>query len=74
MSNVHYNSAAGAVAHGAATEASFAARARAAFTKLASWRKLTLAERELNSLDDRMLEDIGVPRAEIHQRVWGGRV
>lgn len=73
MSNVHYNHAAGAVAHGAATEASFAARARAMFSRLIAWRRLTQAERELSALDDRMLDDIGVPRAEIHQRVWSGR-
>lgn len=74
MSNVHYTHAAGAVAQGAATEATFAARARAMVSRLIAWRKLTLAERELSSLDDRMLEDIGIPRSEIHQRVWSGRV
>jgi uncharacterized protein YjiS (DUF1127 family) len=72
MSNTTFHTA-GAIAHGAASEATFAGRAKALFTKLASWRKLTLAERELASLDDRMLEDIGVPRSEIHQRVWGER-
>ena len=71
MSTIHYNSAA-AGAHGVA-EATLAGRAKALFARLVSWRKLTLAERELHSLDDRMLEDIGVPRSEIHQRVWGGR-
>ena len=70
MSTIHYNSAAGA--HGAA-EATLAGRAKALLARLVSWRKLSLAERELNSLDDRMLEDIGVPRSDIHQRVWGGR-
>lgn len=71
MSTIHYNSAAGA--HGAAAEATLAGRAKGLLARLVSWRKLTLAERELNSLDDRMLEDIGVPRGEIHQRVWDGR-
>jgi uncharacterized protein YjiS (DUF1127 family) len=72
MSTIHYDSAA-AGAHGAAAEATLAGRAKALLARLVSWRKLTLAERELNSLDDRMLEDIGVPRGEIHQRVWDGR-
>lgn len=69
MSTIHYNTG----AHGAAAEATFAGRAKGLLARLVSWRKLTLAERELNSLDDRMLEDIGVPRGEIHQRVWDGR-
>lgn len=70
MSNIHFHTATGAIAHGDST---LAGRAKAIISKLVSWRKLALAERELNSLDDRMLEDIGVARSEIHQRVWSGR-
>ena len=29
------------------------------------------AEYQLQSLDDRLLEDIGLTRADIHDRVWG---
>lgn len=29
------------------------------------------AERQLASLDDRLLEDIGINRFDIHARVWG---
>ena len=31
------------------------------------------AERQLASLDDRLLEDIGLSRFEIHDKVWGGK-
>jgi uncharacterized protein YjiS (DUF1127 family) len=31
----------------------------------------TRAERQLHQLDDRMLADIGIVRAEISSRVWG---
>jgi uncharacterized protein YjiS (DUF1127 family) len=30
------------------------------------------AEQQLASLDDRLLRDIGVSRADIHSMVWGG--
>lgn len=29
------------------------------------------AERQLSALDDRLLEDIGLNRYDIHRRVWG---
>lgn len=70
MSTIHYSGAAGAIAH---TDTTLAGRARAALDRLITWRRLAAAERELSALDDRMLEDIGVPRGEIHQRVWAGR-
>jgi uncharacterized protein YjiS (DUF1127 family) len=31
------------------------------------------AERQLESLDDRLLADIGLRRSEIHRMVWGAR-
>ncbi len=31
----------------------------------------TAAERQLHSLDDRMLADIGLRRGDIHHSVWG---
>ena len=37
--------------------------------------QLSAAERQLNTLDDRLLADIGLERADIHNKVWnGGRV
>ena len=33
--------------------------------------RLVTVERELYALDDRMLADIGIERADIHTRVWG---
>ena len=30
------------------------------------------AERQLESLDERLLNDIGLKRSEIHRMVWGG--
>ncbi len=33
--------------------------------------KMRAAERELASLDDRILADIGMKRSCIHERVWG---
>ncbi|NNE21785.1 MAG: DUF1127 domain-containing protein [Rhizobiales bacterium] len=31
------------------------------------------AEKQLASLDDRMLADIGMERSDIHSKVWGSR-
>ena len=31
------------------------------------------AERQLEALDERLLNDIGLKRSEIHRMVWGGR-
>ncbi|MFW6077097.1 MAG: DUF1127 domain-containing protein [Hyphomicrobiales bacterium] len=31
------------------------------------------AERQLEALDERLLNDIGLKRSEIHHMVWGGR-
>ncbi len=33
--------------------------------------QLRAAERQLASMDDRLLADIGVERSSIHKRVWG---
>ena len=33
--------------------------------------RLITVERQLHALDDRMLADIGIERADIHTRVWG---
>lgn len=33
--------------------------------------KLRRAEKELFKMDDRMLADIGVSRADVHGKVWG---
>jgi uncharacterized protein YjiS (DUF1127 family) len=30
------------------------------------------AERQLEALDERLLNDIGLKRSEIHKMVWGG--
>ena len=32
---------------------------------------LVTVERQLHALDDRMLADIGIERADIHTKVWG---
>ncbi|PCI88007.1 MAG: hypothetical protein COB24_04545 [Hyphomicrobiales bacterium] len=33
--------------------------------------KLRRAEKELNKMSDRMLEDIGISRGDVHGKVWG---
>lgn len=40
--------------------------ARAALPKLIEWRRRHAAYRELRSLDDRMLKDIGLTRSELY--------
>ncbi len=44
---------------------------RSAFHALADWQAKRKAEAELMELDDRMLDDIGITRDEIHHHVWG---
>lgn len=39
--------------------------------KYAETAKLRRAERELNKMSDRMLEDMGVSRSDVHGKVWG---
>jgi uncharacterized protein YjiS (DUF1127 family) len=39
----------------------------------AAWRKYRIAVRELASLDDRALYDIGLNRTQIKQAAWRGR-
>jgi uncharacterized protein YjiS (DUF1127 family) len=39
----------------------------------AAWRKYRIAVRELASLDDRALHDIGLNRTQIRQAAWRGR-
>ncbi len=47
------------------------------FTKLTAWfekrSQLQRMERHLNTLDDRLLNDIGLERADIHSAVWRGK-
>ena len=38
-----------------------------------AWRRYCTAVRELASLDDRALRDIGLNRTQIKQAAWGGR-
>ncbi|MGL1922692.1 MAG: DUF1127 domain-containing protein [Hyphomicrobiales bacterium] len=33
--------------------------------------KLRRAENELNKMSDRMLEDLGLSRGDVHGKVWG---
>jgi len=40
--------------------------------KMRTWRRTRQAERELLGLDDRLLQDIGIERADITQAVRGG--
>jgi uncharacterized protein YjiS (DUF1127 family) len=40
-------------------------------SRVTSYIKLTRAERQLASLDDRMLADIGLRRNDIQTMVWG---
>ena len=39
----------------------------------AAWRRYRTAVRELASLDDRTLQDIGLNRTQIRQAAWHGR-
>lgn len=69
MTDINYTAASEALG---GARAGLLDRVRTMLDTLAERRQLRAAERELNALDDRMLEDIGVPRGEIHHRVWGG--
>jgi uncharacterized protein YjiS (DUF1127 family) len=40
-------------------------------TRVTSYVDRSRAARQLAALDDRMLDDIGVSRGEIHSHVWG---
>ena len=40
-------------------------------SRVVSYVSRSRAERQLQSLDDRLLADIGVRRSEIHRMVWG---
>lgn len=40
-------------------------------TRVASYVSRSRAERQLQSLDDRLLADIGMRRSEIHRMIWG---
>lgn len=69
MAHIDTHSASGAFSgHG-----SLLGRIRRFFANLNEAWQLARAERDLNALDDRMLNDIGIRRSEIHDRVWGGR-
>ena len=49
------------------------AAARAIAAAFAEWRRLRRCERELQSLDDRILKDIGITRPSINAIVRHGR-
>jgi len=53
--------------------ASWLQRLYAAYRTAAERRRLRLAERQLESLDDRMLRDMGIGRSEIRRVVRLGR-
>ncbi len=40
-------------------------------SRVVSYVSRSRAERQLQSLDDRLLADIGMRRSEIHRMVWG---
>ena len=44
---------------------------RSAISAIADWNTKRQAEKALYELDDRMLDDIGIQRDEIHHYVWG---
>ncbi len=73
MANVHMTANTGAMSHPAASTVSVTDRIGGIFGKIAHMRALYRAERELKGLDDRILKDIGIERADIHSKVWGGR-
>ncbi|MBL1419835.1 MAG: DUF1127 domain-containing protein [Alphaproteobacteria bacterium] len=39
--------------------------------KYAETSRLRRAEKQLNRMNDRMLEDIGLSRGDVHGKVWG---
>lgn len=69
MAHTHIHTAPGALSG----ESSLLGRIGRFLARLSEYRRLAHAERELNSLDDRMLADIGINRSQIHERVWGHR-
>jgi uncharacterized protein YjiS (DUF1127 family) len=72
MAHTHIHSAAGAFSGPISGDTTLVGRVTRLIGRLANYRQLRRAERELNALDDRMLADIGIVRTEIHKRVWGG--
>ena len=43
-----------------------------AWTAIVSYFEMKAAQRQLETLDDRLLADIGIERADIQTKVWGG--
>ena len=73
MANVHLTANSAVLSHRNGSAVSLVDRIGGLFSKFVALRALYKAERELKSLDDRMLSDIGIERADIHNRVWFGR-
>ncbi len=73
MANVHYEVSPAALSHQLGTSVSLVDRIGGLFRKITDLRTLRAAELDLIALDDRMLADIGIERADIHSKVWGGR-
>ncbi len=72
MAAIHYNSSVSA--DGAArADVSLTERLNSAFNWVKHYRAMRRAERDLLALDDRLLNDIGIERSNIHQMVRNGR-
>ncbi len=72
MAAIHYNTSVPAVG-AARADVSLTERLYGVFNWLKHFRAMRRAERDLLALDDRLLDDIGIERANIHNMVWNGR-
>ena len=72
MAAIHYNSSVPA-AGAARADVSLTERLNNAFKWVKHYRAMRRAERDLLALDDRLLNDIGIERSNIHHMVRNGR-
>lgn len=72
MAATHYNTSVSPVG-AVSADVSPAERLYGVFNWLKHYRAMRRAERDLLALDDRLLDDIGIERVNIHNMVWNGR-
>lgn len=72
MAATHYNTSVSPVG-AVSADVSLTERLYGVFNWLKHYRAMRRAERDLLALDDRLLDDIGIERVNIHNMVWNGR-